>query len=491
MCETKKNTTGIFKMINIGKSTVHILFFLCFIILFFTSFFSRAQDNICFGGSENDNGVFVIETSDGGYAILGSTNSFGAGGSDIYLIKIDSEFDLDWQKTFGGPNGDGGSSIQQTADGGYIIVGSTNSFGAGGSDIYLIKTDEDGNEEWSNTYGSTTDDVGSYVQQTADGGYIMAGNRVVNSSYDPYLVKANSSGGEEWSKVFTSSFRDWFYVAKQTPDGGYVAGGGSESFTGEREVLFLKTDAQGYQQWIKIWNETGGSECHYFDFTNTGEYIITGWTLDGIYLAKLNTAGDIIWSNSVGGTHGHGVQETSDNGFIVTGWTGSYPYWDAYLTKTDNLGQVVWSETYGGNGSESGRSVLQTIDNGYLLVGDTDSYGEGKSDVYLVKTDENGVVSSKTTIDSDISCNIYPNPSSSIVLIQFSLSLPEEASIKILDEKGKLIKILANNKHFEAGTNEIVWNSNDINNRQITAGLYFCIIETLRGSKTTKIVLSE
>jgi len=144
-----------------------------------------------FGGARNDRGYSVQQTRDGGYIIVGWTASYGAGGYDVYLIKVDANGNMQWSRTFGGAGEDWGRSVQQTRDGGYIIVGTTTSYGAGGYDVYLIKVDANGNMQWSRTFGGAGEDRGFSVQQTRDGGYIIVGT---TTSYgaggeDVYLIK--------------------------------------------------------------------------------------------------------------------------------------------------------------------------------------------------------------------------------------------------------------------------------------------------------------
>ena len=171
-----------------------------------------------YGGTGNDYANSVQQTTDGGYIIAGYTASFGGDSSHVYLIKTDSLGDTLWTKTYGGDSSDIGNSVQQTTDGGYIVAGTTNSFGAGNVDVYLIKTNSIGDTMWTKTYGGTNIDVGSYVRQTLDGGYIIA--RYTGSfgagGFDVYLIKTNSLGDTLWTRTYGGTFADFGSSVQQT-----------------------------------------------------------------------------------------------------------------------------------------------------------------------------------------------------------------------------------------------------------------------------------
>lgn len=219
-----------------------------------TDFEGNVEWEKTFGGPDIDEGSSVRETIDGGYIIVGYTTSYGSGANDLWLIKTDSEGNYDWMKTFGGSNDDVGFSALETIDGGYIVTGYTASYGRGNNDLWLIKTDSKGNEEWSKTFGGPGFDEGTSIAKTNDGGYIITGYTMNQSETngfswlinppDPgcvWLVKTDSMGNEEWNKTISGSGNDWGNFVIETEDGAFVVTGGTESFDAEaNDVLLAK-----------------------------------------------------------------------------------------------------------------------------------------------------------------------------------------------------------------------------------------------------------
>lgn len=351
-----------------------------------------------FGGSSWDEGHSVQQTSDGGYIIAGRTESFGAGYSDVYLIKTDSAGNLLWQKTFGGAYDDDGYSVQQTTDGGFIIAGRTESFGLGWWDVYLIKTDPSGNLQWQKNFGGVYWDKGYSVRQTSDGGFIIAGWTWSSGLDNVYLIKTDSSGNLLWEKTFGGTGNDYGESVQQTSDGGYIIAGGTLSFgAGSRDVYLIKTDPNGNSQWQKTFGGASDDRGTSVQQTTDDGFIIAGWTgsfgVGGyydVYLIKTDSAGNLLWEKTFGGAggdSGHSVQQTTDGGYIIAGET---DFWgdlggDVYIIKTDPNGNLQWQKTFGGADGDSGHSVQQTADGGYIIAGVTCSFGAGDADVYLIK----------------------------------------------------------------------------------------------------------
>jgi hypothetical protein len=375
--------------------------------------------NHTFGGGSYDEGYSVQQTSDGGYIITGATSSFGAGNWDVWLIKIDSTGGEQWNRTFGGSSYDRGSSVQQTSDGGYIISGATYSYGLGEFDVWLVKTDSNGNEVWNSTFGGSSVDWGYSAQQTNDGGYIISG---YTDSYgagnsDVWLVKTDSNGNEVWNSTFGGVKYDRGFSVQQTSDGGYIVTGYTVSYDADDtgcDIFLIKTDLNGIEEWYKIFGGTGISNKFDIGYsvqqTSDGGYIIIGDTEiyfiaeSDVWLIKTDPSGNEEWNRIFGGSgsdRGRSVKETSDGGYVITGWAASYGAGDpdVWLIKTASNGNEEWEDTYGfaENSSDWGYSVQQTNDGGYIIAGATmpdgwkisdssPSYREEGTDVWLIKT---------------------------------------------------------------------------------------------------------
>lgn len=329
---------------GLKKFTI-IFLFVTFISLSPQSVFGCPLEewNKTLGGYSPDTGYFVQQTSDGGYIITGSTYSYGSGWGDGWLIKTNSNGTEEWNKTFGGMRYEEGNSVRQTGDKGYVVIGWTSSYG--GWDAWLVKTSSNGTEDWNRTLGGSKADSGRSVQQTTDGGYIVTGWTYSHGAggSDVWLVKTDLNGSEEWNKTFGGSDNDWAHSVQQTSDGGYIIAGSTYSnVSGWGDVFLIKTDING----IEEWNSTFG----------------------GL---------DNDWA--------HSVQQTSDGGYIVTGGTYSHGTGspDLWLIKTDSNGNEKWNNSFGGEGYDEGWSVQQTTDGGYVIAGRTGSYGTECADVWF------------------------------------------------------------------------------------------------------------
>ena len=375
----------------------------CFFLFISDARTTRSQVSELFAESNWDVGHSVQQTSDDGYIIAGYTwtpnNS-----RDVYLIKTDPEGKEQWNTTFGETSNDAAYSVQQTSDDGYIIVGYTYSYGKGLSDVYLIKTDPEGKEQWNTTFGGVFNDVGHSVQQTKDGGYIIAGYTwSMSDDCDAYLIKANPEGKEQWSKIFGGSSDDRVYSVQQTEDGGYIIAGSTMSFgEGENDVFVIKTDSGGNQEWNTTFGGPYYDRAYSVRQTEDGGYVITGSTMsfgegeNDVFIIKTDSGGNEKCNTTFGGScddRAYSVRQTEDGMYVIAGSTKSFSSkrMDVYIIKTGSEGILSWNKTIGGGlSSDAGRSVQQTSDGGYIITGWTNSFDAIGKDVYLIKTGSRG-----------------------------------------------------------------------------------------------------
>lgn len=204
-----------------------------------------------FGAEGDDIGYSLCQTSDGGFAVAGRTESFGYGSADVYVIKVNGSGVPQWTKTYGGTAYDEGRSIEQTSDGGYIIAGSTSSFGHGNADVYMVRTDENGDTLWTRTYGGADLDRGYSIIQRDDRGFLIAGvtSSFGHGGYDTYLIRTKANGDTLWTKTFGGSDYDQGFSIARTIDGGYIIAGVSSSFDLYNDVYVIKMNELGVITW--------------------------------------------------------------------------------------------------------------------------------------------------------------------------------------------------------------------------------------------------
>jgi len=312
------------------------------VLLVKTDSAGNVQWNKTYGGADSDYAYSIVQTGDGGYALAGSA------AWDAWLVKTDAAGNMQWNQTYRGASPDCASSVVQTRDGGYALAGYTHSFGAGGYDFWLVKTDWYGNIEWNQTYGGTSDDQAFSVVQTLDGGYTIAGwtKSFGAGSVDAWLVKTDAAGNMQWNQTYGGAGSDSAYSLVQTDDGGYALAGGGLGATGMRAAWLVKTDSVGNMQWNQMYPQTSTSPR----------------------------------------SAARSVVQTLDGGYALGGWfseyEGAYPHF--LLVKTDAAGNMQWNQTYGPVPNGDPRSLVQTLDGGYALAG-TYEDSAYNSDLLLVK----------------------------------------------------------------------------------------------------------
>ena len=442
----------------------------------------------------------VASTQDGGFALAGYTNSQGAGSYDFWLVRVDSAGDSLWSRTFGGLLTDLCYAVKQTPDGGFVLAGTSNSFGPS-YDFWLVKTDASGTIQWSRTYGSTLDDQCWALDLDTDGGYILAGTW--NGTWfgsDVGVVKTDSLGNPQWVQVYGGSDVQACRSIQQVTDGGYVlAGYRWTNVLQVNEVLLIKTDASGTLQWSRTygWNNVN-ADCHAVRQTPDGGYALAGefdyitpFTGYGL-LMKTNAGGDILWTRQIGqggifsGDAFYAVDCLPDNGFILGGFSegdiqGSGDFW---LVRTNSVGDTLWTQTFSNDDPLQGlygdicTAVEQTEDGGFVMAGYT---GQGdfvsQLDFWLVRTtpDPTSVPFAESIPGAFSLSQNYPNPFNSSTEIRFQMTevgVSQSAEIVVYNVKGQKVKQLVSDQ-LSAGQHSVIWNGDDDFGKPVSSGIYY------------------
>jgi hypothetical protein len=449
---------------------------------------AQVQFNKNFGGTSEDQGRSVRQTLDKGYIVAGATSSFGSGGMDIFIVKTDSMGMHQWSKPYGGVNTEWAHSVIQlpSPDSGYVAAGYTNSFGSGGYDVYVMRLNTMGDTLWTRTYGGADWDFGYCIRQTADGGFIIAGT---TSSYgganeNIYLVKTNASGDTTWTKTIGGQWEDQGMWVEQTQDLGYIVSGYTNSFgAGNYDLYYMKLDSNGDTVWTKTLGGTEDDRSYCIRETSTGEFVLAGYTesfgysgSNDFYLVKTFSSGDTIWTQRMGAwddERAFALDIASDGGYVLAGLTAGPSYHNIYIYKTDMNGYYQLANTPGGADAETAYSVQQTTDGGYIMAGSTNSYGYGLYDFYLVKTDGVGATSPFNSIGEVRSptpgLSIFPHPvgSSAQLMLPSELKHEKDLSLHIMDITGR--EVLT--KKIGTNTGAILFERGDLE-----AGIYIYVL---------------
>lgn len=376
------------------------------------------------GGSSYDNANSIQQTFDGGYIVAGTSYSSDGdvignhGNYDYWIVKLDNSGTVKWQKSFGGTQDDEALSVQQTLDCGFIVAGFSNSTNGdvsgshGLSDFWVIKLDIDGNLLWQKSFGGNNDDRPTSIQQTRDLGYIIAGHTFSkdgdvkgnHGNFDYWIVKLDLSGNLVWQRTLGGSQSEHAEAIRQTSDNGYIVAGYSNSNDGDvsgnhglNDYWIVKLDINGNILWQKSYGGSGNDLAYSVQQTDDGGYIVAGESdsNDGdvidnhgsydYWIIKLNSIGKIQWQKSLGGSLddvAYSLGLTDDGGYIIAGYTSSsdgditlhHGFNDFWLVRLDDIGDMIWQKSLGGIHNDVAASIQQTNDEGYIVAGKSDSF---------------------------------------------------------------------------------------------------------------------
>jgi hypothetical protein len=373
------------------------------------------------GGSGTDDMFRGIERLSDGYVVVGSTNSFGAGAMDAFVIKVDDDGNIISQRTFGGKGGDTARVVKVTPDGGFVVGGITHSFSSGGADFWVTKFDSNENLQWSKSYGGPNNDMAHAIDVTLDGGYLVGG---FTTSYgavskDYFVVKLDSAGNQQWAKRFGGSGEDVIRIVKATSDGKYLVAGFTHSFGTKGDIMIIKLDGGGNIEWQKRYGGSAFEEpCCILEMPDGYIILEQSASFGGgaeAWVFKIDANGDILWQKRHGGSSFDELSSarlTDDGGFIAAGETRSFnavveDYW---LVKFSAQGMVEWAKRYGGSDIDEAEAIALGPDGGMVAVGTTKSFGAQGEDVWLLKVDASGNVAG---CDADVTANQVTQTSTS------------------------------------------------------------------------------
>jgi hypothetical protein len=462
------------------------------------------------GGSLDEVGRAMAITDDGGYIALGSARSNNGnvpgnfGLTDWWGVKLNAQGIIDWSMHYGGSNFDQPNSIRQTSDGGYIAVGSTRSNNMDVSqnqglyDLWVVKLTSTGTIEWERTYGGSADDAAFDIEETMDGGYVVVGETrssdgdvsFNNGFTDCWLIKISSIGNLLWERSYGGSAGETGFSVRATSDGGFVIGAIASSSNGDitnplglEDFWVIKTDAQGAIQWQRNYGGSNSeSGCTVLPLPDGG-YILGGTTfsddgnidnyagLGDFWIAELDGSGGIVWSRTLGGSSTDRLQSLAllpSGDIIVSGFTDSNDGdvsannggRDAWLIRLSSTGALVWQRAMGGSGSDSFNKVLHTPDSGYILVGSSTSNNgdldtnNGGSDLWVVKLQSDPTSVDELSTYELVSC--WPNPTTDRVWMDAGEYGKTWTHVHILTASGTMVREqLMNSGNTSTGPIEI------------------------------------
>ncbi len=438
-----------------------------------------------YGGAGQDLAYSVEPTRDGGFIVAGCTGSYGNGGLDFYLVRLDANGDTLWTRAYGGVEDDVAASVQETSDGGFVVAGKTNSEGNGGSDVFLLKITSLGEESWRQTFGGNQDDSAKCVRETSDGGFIVCGSTesIGNGDSQIFVVKANVHGAAEWTHVSGGVIDDGAYSIVQANDGSFILAGWTGTGDGNHGIYIEKLTSTGETVWYRGYHPGMDNQAYSIIQTDDGNFVVAGYTFNNpdlldFYLMKIGSTGGLVWERSYGGPRwelAHCVRETPDHGLVIAGsrWVSMFPdTTQFYLVRADQNGNMLWNGAYGFAHLDEGMGVAVTADGDFLLVGYSSLWEYISYEISLIMVRGDGtmpVANDRPAAPDEIILEpAYPNPFNTGTLIRYSLPEACQVRIEIFDLLGRTIDVLYSGNQA-AGRHEVAWYSGGR-----PSGMYFC-----------------
>ena len=446
-----------------------------------------------FGGAQEEYGYCAQPTSDGGFVIIGHTESFGSGSHDVYLIKTDANGTEQWQQVYGGTGEDECYRVFQTPDGGYIMAGRTESFGAGDKDGWLLKTNANGDSMWSQTFGSSEQDEIFDFNTTSDGGFILIGATETSAvtQSDVWLIKTDANGNEQWTQTIEYGGSDEGRGVQQTPDGGYIIVGYVNG--GTNQVLIIKTDSGGNETWHRLYDIGMAALPNTIGQSSDNGYIVSGsfmsTSLYDAFVIKTNASGDTAWTytySEPGYEMGNDIVEVENNNYILYGLTTSIGAGnsDVLMIKLNSNGNEMWTHTIGTALGESGMRITKLNDGSFIAAGNRES-NAGNSEIWLLRFESDTYTPDHQSFDP-LEFNLhpaYPNPFNPLTRIYYDLSSANHVVLTIYDVTGREIAQLVD-EFQHSGSHLVTFDA-----ANFTSGIYFAQLNAGNHHEVIKLVL--
>jgi predicted secreted protein len=440
----------------------------------------------------------VVVLPDGSVILLGNTRSFGAGAVDCWLVKVDRNGDSLWSRTYGGPANDWGAGVSVTPDGGFILAGSSSSFGSGGNDFWLVRTDGDGDSLWSRAYGGVETETFGGLGVLADSGYFVAGytQSFGAGTEDFWLLRVAANGDSLWSRTYGGPSNERCWAAIRGRNGNFYLVGDARSFgLGDKDVWLVAANANGDSLWSHVYGGARDEECRGIVQTADGGFLLAGsQDQDGAgnfdaWLIRTDSAGNVLWDTTFGGPLSEGVEDVTllpDGGFAVLGNTLSFGAGDqdVWLLRVSADGDSLWSLTAGTADFERGWSLAVTSDHAYVIGGTTRPVGD-TGDFYLVKTlpDPTLALGPFIVRPSSFVLSVFPNPFNPSTEIVYDLPAATHVSLRVFDLLGREVAVLKDGL-VEPGSHRVTFDGG-----ALPSGIYFARLDAGAFSEVRKLML--
>jgi hypothetical protein len=457
-----------------------------------------------YGGDGADFGFAAAASGDGGYVLCGTTDSFSANGDrDVYLVKINDAGDTLWTRTYGyASTWEEGRDIAKTADGGYIIAGYTGVEDVS-TDIHLLKVNSLGDLEWRRNYGGLDVEEANAVKQTSDGGYVIVG---LTESYgdglsDSYIIRTNDVGDTLWTKTYGGVLYEVGRDVVVLEDSGFaVASSNTSDGPGATGVELRRLDENGESLWVQRYGGPNLDSPRCLIQCQPSGFLIGGMTISfaptiktDAYMIRVSDEGDSLWMRTYGYRDSSeaflSASQLSDGSFILAGFTGSTSEGadraSVYLVRTDSLGLFEWSAIYGGPNQDFVESVLLSPDGGYLLTGWSNSNDVGTFNIYTLRIDsELGIPNhNRSLIPDRLSLYAYPNPFNSETTLKLSLDRPQTIELTLYNQLGQIVMPLMKG---QVETGEFSYH---LSANSLPSGTYYAQLNTQDSQFTRKLIL--